>query len=119
MKLFQILFLFTRLLTLALHAKESRLNIIFLLTDDQSFYSLGCYGNPDVMTPNLDQLAKDGMTFDNHYNTTAICMASRANIMTGKLEYKSGCNFDHGPMTRPIWEKSGSVRISQRPKSSF
>ena len=48
----------------------------------------------------------EGMAFDNHYNTTAICMASRANIMTGMLEYKTGCNFEHGPLLRKHWEKS-------------
>ncbi|EMI19579.1 mucin-desulfating sulfatase (N-acetylglucosamine-6-sulfatase), partial [Rhodopirellula maiorica SM1] len=76
------------------------------MSDDQSFYSLGCYGNEDVKTPNLDQLAADGMVFDNHYDTTAICMASRANVMTGMLEYKTGCNFDHGPMTQDKWQQS-------------
>ena len=49
------------------------------MSDDQSTYTMGCYGNPDVKTPNLDRLAADGMVFDNHYDTTAICMASRAN----------------------------------------
>ena len=51
--------------------------------DDQSTYTMGCYGNPDVKTPNMDQLAADGMAFDNHYVTTAICMASRATVKTG------------------------------------
>ena len=85
---------------------EERPNIVFLLTDDQTTYSLGCYGNPDVKTPNMDALAADGMAFDNHYNTTAICMASRANIMTGKFEYKNGCNFEHGALMREHWDKS-------------
>lgn len=85
---------------------DERPNIIFLMSDDQTFYSLGCYGNSDVRSPNLDQLAADGMVFDNHYDTTAICMASRANVMTGMLEYKTGCNFTHGPLTREKWEKT-------------
>lgn len=90
-----------------LQAGESvRPNIVFLMSDDQCTYSLGCYGNPDVETPHLDQLAAEGMVFDNHYDTTAICMASRANVMTGMLEYKTGCNFDHGPLTQDKWEKS-------------
>ncbi len=81
-------------------------NIVFLFTDDQSAYTMGCYGNPDAQTPNLDQLAKEGIVFDNHYDTTAICMASRANVMTGMLEYKNGCNFEHGPLMRDNWEKT-------------
>ena len=57
-------------------------NIIFLLADDQATISMGCYGNKDVVTPNLDRLSRKGFTFDNHYVTTAICMASRASILT-------------------------------------
>ncbi|MEM1228330.1 MAG: sulfatase [Planctomycetota bacterium] len=78
-------------------------NIVFLLTDDQSSDSIGCYGNPDVQTPQMDRLAADGMAFDRHYDTTAICMASRASIMTGKYEYKTGCNFDHGALMDTLW----------------
>ena len=53
--------------------QEERPNIVFLLTDDQSFYTMGCYGTPDVQTPHLDRLAADGLVFDHHYDTTAIC----------------------------------------------
>ena len=58
-------------------------NIVFLLADDQALISMGCYGNNDALTPNLDRLSKKGVTFDNHYVTTAIGMASRASILTG------------------------------------
>ncbi len=83
-----------------------RPNIIFLMSDDQTTYSLGCYGNKDVKTPHLDRLARDGMLFTRHYDTTAICMASRANVMTGMYEYKTGCNFNHGPLLEPHWKKT-------------
>lgn len=86
-------------------------NIVFLLTDDQSTYSLGCYGNPDVKTPHIDALARDGIVFDNHYDTTAICMASRANIMTGKFEFRNGCNFEHGALLREHWVNSYPVLL--------
>ena len=45
---------------------DDRPNIVFLMSDDQCTFSMGCYGNPDVQTPNLDQLALDGIAFDNH-----------------------------------------------------
>lgn len=86
-------------------------NIVFLLTDDQCTYSVGCYGNPEAKTPLMDALARDGMAFDRHYDTTAICMASRANIMTGKFEFKNGCNFEHGAMVREHWEQSYPVLL--------
>jgi len=45
------------------------MSLVFLLTDDQTIYSLGCYGNDDVKTPHMDSLAKDGIAFDRHYDT--------------------------------------------------
>lgn len=92
---------------------ESRPNIIFLMSDDQNVDSLGCYGNRDVQTPHLDQLASEGIVFDNHYCTTAICMASRASVMTGMLEYKTGCNFEHGPLAQRKWNNSYPMRLRQ------
>lgn len=85
---------------------DDRPNIIFLMADDQCTYSLGCYGTPGAKTPNLDTLAREGVVFDRHYDTTAICMASRASVMTGLFEYRTGCNFDSGPLVREIWSKS-------------
>ncbi|TWT91237.1 sulfatase family protein [Neorhodopirellula pilleata] len=88
-------------------------NIVFLFADDQNTYSVGCYGNKDVQTPNMDQLAREGVLFDRHYNTTAICMASRANVFTGMYEYKTGCNFNHGDMKSKVWEKSYPVLLRE------
>jgi len=64
-------------------AGEDRPNIIFLLTDDHKLDALGCMGNRIIQTPNLDRMAAEGVTFDQHCVTTAICMTSRASIFTG------------------------------------
>ena len=90
---------------------DDRPNIIFLMTDDQNVRSLGCYGAPGVKTPNIDALATDGVAFDRHYDTTAICMACRATVMTGLLEYRHGVNFGtgtvgDGQMRKEDWEQS-------------
>lgn len=85
---------------------SSRPNVVFLLSDDQTVGAVGCYGNKDIITPNLDQLAKEGIRFSNHYNTTSICMASRSSIMTGLYEYRHGCNFSHGDMKRTLFNQS-------------
>lgn len=90
---------------------QDRPNIIYLMADDQNFGSVGIYGNSEVLTPNMDKLGTDGVVFDRHYNTTSICMASRANVMTGMYEYKTGTNFGHGDMTTEIWEKSYPVLL--------
>ena len=92
---------------------DSRPNIVYLMSDDQSFTSVGIYGNPEVQTPQMDKLGADGVTFDRHYNTTAICMASRASVVTGMYEYKTGTNFGHGDMTTEIWSKSYPVLLRE------
>lgn len=88
-------------------------NIVFLLTDDQASYSLGCYGNRDVRTPHIDRLAAEGISFRRHYNSTAICMASRATIVSGMYEYKHGCNFNHGPLLEEHWQRSYPMRLRE------
>lgn len=90
---------------------EDRPNILVLLTDDQSFRSLGVYGNKQVKTPHLDKLAEKGIIFDRAYDTTSICMASRAQVFTGMYEFKTGTNFQHGPMTKDIWQDSYQVKL--------
>ncbi|ANW97463.1 acetylglucosamine-6-sulfatase [Wenyingzhuangia fucanilytica] len=92
---------------------EKKPNIIFFFTDDQSYDTQKDYGNNVVKTPNLDVLASKGVVFARHYNTTAICMASRANVMTGQFEYKTGCNFDHGSLGTKQWSTSYPVLLKK------
>ncbi len=98
---------------LSIFAKDDRPNIIFFLADDQTQFSTGVYGNKQVKTPNLDKLASDGVIFKNSYATTAICMASRATIMTGMYEYKTGCNFYKNPLSREKFKKSYPVLLRE------
>jgi len=108
-----VLFLIISAITVSSFAQE-RPNIIFLLSDDQTSIATGCYGNDQVVTPNMDTLAEEGVLFENHYNTTAICMASRAVILTGMYEYKAGCNFEHGPLRTKKFAKSYPVLLREQ-----
>lgn len=58
-------------------------NILFLLTDDQRWDTLGCMGNRIIHTPVIDGLARQGATFTNAFVTTPICVTSRASFFTG------------------------------------
>jgi arylsulfatase A-like enzyme len=58
-------------------------NIIFILADDLGYGDLGCYGQTKMKTPNLDQLAKEGMRFTSFYAGSTVCAPSRAALMTG------------------------------------
>lgn len=58
-------------------------NIIFILADDLGYGDLGCYGQKRIKTPNIDQMAIEGMRFKNHYSGSTVCAPSRASLMTG------------------------------------
>ena len=57
---------------------QTRPNIIIILCDDAGYQDLGSYGGIDVNTPNIDQLAKNGIQFSNAYATASVCAPSRA-----------------------------------------
>ena len=71
-------------------APEKPLNILILYADDWRFDTLGCAGNPVVQTPQLDQLAKEGMRFTHNCVTTSVCWVSRANLFTGQWMSRNG-----------------------------
>jgi arylsulfatase A len=58
-------------------------NIVIILTDDQGYQDLGCYGSPNIKTPHIDQLAAEGLRFTDFYSAFPVCSASRAGLMTG------------------------------------
>lgn len=63
-------------------AKEDAPNVIYIVLDDLRFLHLGSYGS-DIATPNIDQLAQDGLRYSN-FLTTAICSLTRASLLTGR-----------------------------------
>jgi arylsulfatase A len=65
-------------------AAAGRPNIVFILADDLGINDLACYGRKEHHTPNLDQLAREGMRFTASYCAQSICSPSRAAILTGK-----------------------------------
>jgi arylsulfatase A len=59
-------------------------NIIFILADDLGYGDLSCQGQTKFQTPNIDQLAKEGMTFTKHYAGSTVCSPSRSVLLTGQ-----------------------------------
>lgn len=57
-------------------------NFVIIFTDDQGYQDLGCYGSPDIKTPNIDRMAQEGMKFTSFYAQT-VCGPSRTSLMTG------------------------------------
>lgn len=71
-------------------AAGSRPNILLILTDDLAAWMLGCHGNQEIRTPNIDRLARSGVRFLNNFVVTPICSASRATLFTGRVPRQHG-----------------------------
>ena len=77
-------------LLLPLAALSKQKNVLLLISDNQSWFDVGCYGNQVIKTPNIDQLAKEGVRFEQAFATTASCGPSRAVMYTGLLTHANG-----------------------------
>jgi arylsulfatase A-like enzyme len=73
-------------------------NIIFIIGDDISAEDIGCYGNTAIRTPNIDQLAREGVKFTNFYLTSSSCSPSRTSILTGRYPHNTGAAELHTPL---------------------
>ena len=88
-------------------AAETRPNIVFVLVDDQRNTSLSCAGHPQIKTPVIDELARQGIRFENAFVQTPICMASRANLFTGLTTTTHGYHGNPGnPVSKEDLESS-------------
>lgn len=69
---------------------EQRPNIVFILSDDQGPYSLGCLHNSELQTPTLDMLAQNGVRFAHCFCASPVCSPARASILTGSIPSRHG-----------------------------
>ena len=65
-------------------------NIVLIMTDNQSPWTLGCYGNKEIRTPNIDRLASEGIMFTRCYSSNAVCSPARATFLTGLIPSQHG-----------------------------
>ena len=79
---------------------ESRPNILFILADDMGAWAMGCAGNREVLTPNIDALAASGMRFENFFCASPVCSPARASILTGLMPSRHGVHD---------WLRSGNI----------
>ncbi len=80
-------------------AKEQRLpNLLIVLSDQHSYDMLGCYGNEQVITPNLDRFAAQGLRFDRAFANQPVCTPYRGMIMSGKHPLKNGAFINDAPL---------------------
>ena len=100
---------------LAFGAKDPRPNIVLMMADDMGFSDLGCYGS-EIATPNLDQLAKNGIRFTQFYNMSRCC-PTRAALLTGLYPHEAGVghmvNHYPGQPSYQGWLNDQSVTIAE------
>jgi len=75
-------------------------NIILIIADDQSQADLGAYGHPTIQTPNLDQMAAQGMRFDQAFLTASSCSPSRCSMITSRYPHNTGAEQLHWPLPK-------------------
>lgn len=68
-------------------------NVIIILTDDQGYGDLSCYGSRAIQTPNIDRLSREGMRFTDFYSSNALCSPSRAGLLTGRYAHRVGPSY--------------------------
>lgn len=65
-------------------------NIVLIVSDDQGYHDLGCYGSDEIITPNLDRIAADGVRLTDFYVSWPACTPSRGSILTGRYPQRNG-----------------------------
>ena len=77
---------------------EARLpNIIYIISDDQTYTDFGFMGHPQVQTPHIDRLAEQSAVFPNGYVTSSVCRPSLVTLLTGRYPFQHGVHFNHPP----------------------
>jgi arylsulfatase A len=74
----------------AIPASDVQPNIVLIMADDLGYGELSCYGSPTVKTPNIDKLAEQGVKFTDYHSNGAVCSPTRAALMTGKYQQRTG-----------------------------
>jgi arylsulfatase A-like enzyme len=85
-------------------------NILFILTDNQGPWTLGCYGNPDFLTPNIDHLAMEGVRFENAFSNNPVCSPTRATYLTGLTPSQHGVHRFIPPATMNGTESYNTIQ---------
>lgn len=84
---------------------QSKPNIVLILSDDLGYNDLSSYGSKEIKTPNIDSIARDGIKLMQAYANASICTPTRAALMTGRYQQRSGfewviTNREHGLLAK-------------------
>jgi len=111
--IFGLLSLLFLVMPLKLFAQNEKPNVIFILADQWRADAVGYAGNKDVITPNIDRLAKESLVFDNAVTVMAVCAPWRASFLTGQYPLTNGIFYNDKPLATEavtmakIYKKAG------------
>ncbi|NJN26501.1 MAG: sulfatase [Cyclobacteriaceae bacterium] len=108
--LYGLLFLFFSNAPLQAQPSAQSPNFVIIIGDDISWDDLGCYGNPVVKSPNIDQLASEGLKFTNTYLTASSCSPSRCSIVAGRYPHNTGAAELHTPLPAGMPTMPGELK---------
>jgi N-sulfoglucosamine sulfohydrolase len=105
-------------------------NVLIIMADDCTFNDLPLYGGRNALTPNIDRLAQEGLTFNRAYLSEAMCQPCRAELFSGQFPLRNGCAWNHSasrPQTRSLPHYLGKAgyrvglagKVHVKPASSF
>jgi arylsulfatase A-like enzyme len=80
---------------------QAKPNVILCMTDDQGWGDVGYNGHPHLKTPHLDQMSREGITFNRFYSAAAMCSPTRGSVYTGRNPYRFGITFAMKGMLEP------------------
>ncbi|MEE2642331.1 MAG: sulfatase-like hydrolase/transferase, partial [Planctomycetota bacterium] len=93
-------------------------NIVLIVVDDLGYGELGCQGNPEIPTPNIDSIAESGVRFTQGYVTASYCSQSRAGLLTGRHQLRFGYEInpigavnDDPDVGLPLTEKTLATQL--------
>jgi len=85
------------------------MNVVFLLADDMGSWAMGCSGNREILTPNLDRLSASGAQCDNAFCVSPVCSPARASILTGRIPSQHGIHDWIRRGNSPVESNDGAV----------
>ena len=117
-----LLFIFTLLACDDVKISKSKKdpNIIFIISDDQSWGDYSFMGHPHLQTPNIDQLARESATYSKGYVTSPLCGPSLASIITGKYAFEhqqTGNDAGDSDRDASLWIKNG-YKLAKKKKNN-
>ena len=97
--------------------ERERPNILFFLTDNQHWTSMGAAGNDIIKTPHMDGLAKRGVRFTQFYASAPVCSPSRAGLLTGRYPVRAGMPGNAGSTKGKAGLAASEVTIAETMKA--